>query len=104
MKLAKKIASALRILGWVSIALAVVMSIYAAANDGSCWNSLSATLRANEVNTNVFTRIRFDHQFFNALSDAADSKNLQSGLREQRARAFYDEWAEQLAKAQDRCV
>ena len=101
MKLAKKIASALRILGWVSIALAVVMSIYAAANDGSCWNSLSATLRANEVNTNVFTRIRFDHQFFNALSDAADSKNLQSGLREQRARVFYDEWAEQLAKAQD---
>ena len=46
MKIAKGIASVLKTIGLVVMAIALVMSIYVVANDGAGWSTLSGALRS----------------------------------------------------------
>ena len=66
MKIAKGIASVLKTIGLVVMAIAIVMSIYVVANDGAGWSTLSGALRSYQQNASVVTRAWFDKQYFSA--------------------------------------
>ena len=53
MKIAKGIASVLKTIGLVVMAIAIVMSIYVVANDGAGWSTLSGALRSYQQNASV---------------------------------------------------
>ena len=97
MKAAKRFATALRIVGWVLLALAVTMSIYNVANDGAPWSSLKSALSNVEKNAGFVDRLQFDHQYFSALADAAASKGQAEDVRAARAAAFFKPWFDRLA-------
>ena len=85
MKIAKGIASVLKTIGLVVMAIALVMSIYVVANDGAGWSTLSGALRSYQQNASVVTRAWFDKQYFSALIDAASTKTLGEDVRQNRA-------------------
>ena len=101
MKIAKGIASVLKTIGLVVMAIALVMSIYVVANDGAGWSTLSGALRSYQQNASVVTRAWFDKQYFSALIDAASTKTLGEDVRQNRALAFYTTWADELAAGQN---
>ena len=81
MKIAKGIASVLKTIGLVVMAIAIVMSIYVVANDGAGWSTLSGALRSYQQNASVVTRAWFDKQYFSAMIDAASTKTLGGDVR-----------------------
>ena len=85
MKIAKGIASVLKTIGLVVMAIAIVMSIYVVANDGAGWSTLSGALRSYQQNASVVTRAWFDKQYFSAMIDAASTKTLGGDVRQNRA-------------------
>lgn len=101
MKIAKGIASVLKTIGLVVMAIAVVMSIYVVANDGAGWSTLSGALRSYQQNASVVTRAWFDKQYFSAMIDAASTKTLGGDVRQNRALTFYTTWVNELAAGQD---
>lgn len=101
MKIAKGIASVLKTIGLVVMAIALVMSIYVVANDGAGWSTLSGALRSYQQNASVVTRAWFDKQYFSALIDAASTKTLGEDVRQNRALTFYTTWADELAAGQN---
>ena len=92
MKIAKGIASVLKTIGLVVMAIAIVMSIYVVANDGAGWSTLSGALRSYQQNASVVTRAWFDKQYFSAMIDAASTKTLGGDVRQNRALTFYTTW------------
>ena len=102
MKAAKYIAKALRIAGWVVLAIAVTVSIYAVANDGGAWNSLRQGLLARGENTRFMERFGFDHQYYAALADAMQTKGRQDGLRAARAKDFFTLWRERMEQGEEK--
>ncbi len=96
MKAAKRIATALRILGWFMVAIAVGVTIYAFATSGGSWGTLKGWLDKYGGKTSAVEKISFDHQFYNALNDAADTKGIQENLRYSRARSFFGNWETRL--------
>ena len=101
MKIAKGIASVLKTIGLVVMAIAIVMSIYVVANDGAGWSTLSGALRSYQQNASVVTRAWFDKQYFSAMIDAASTKTLGGNVRQNRALTFYTTWVNELAAGQD---
>ena len=101
MKIAKGIASVLKTIGLVVMAIAIVMSIYVVANDGAGWSTLSGALRSYQQNASVITRAWFDKQYFSAMIDAASTKTLGGDVRQNRALTFYTTWVNELAAGQD---
>ena len=101
MKIAKGIASVLKTIGLVVMAIALVMSIYVVANDGAGWSTLSGALRSYQQNASVVTRAWFDKQYFSAMIDAASTKTLGGDVRQNRALTFYTTWVNELAAGQD---
>lgn len=101
MKIAKGIASVLKTIGLVVMAIAIVMSIYVVANDGAGWPTLSGALRSYQQNASVVTRAWFDKQYFSAMIDAASTKTLGGDVRQNRALTFYTTWVNELAAGQD---
>lgn len=101
MKIAKGIASVLKTIGLVVMAIAIVMSIYVVANDGAGWSTLSGALRSYQQNASVVTRAWFDKQYFSAMIDAASTKTLGGDVRQNRALTFYTTWVNELAAGQD---
>ena len=99
MKAAKRFATALRILGWVMVAVAVGVTIYALATSGGSWGTMNGWMNSMGVKQNVFDRLTFDHQFFNAMIDAADTKNMQESLRIDGVRASLSNWEEKFDEA-----
>ena len=101
MKIAKGIASVLKTIGLVVMAIAIVMSIYVVANDGAGWSTLSGALRSYQQNASVVTRAWFDKQYFSAMIDAASTKTRGGDVRQNRALTFYTTWVNELAAGQD---
>ena len=100
MKAAKRIATALRIIGWVLVALAVGVTIYSLATSGGAWGLLNGWLNGYNEKTTALERVEFDHQFYNALIDAADTKNMQESLRFERVNSFFTKWEDRLRKGE----
>ena len=100
MKAERRIATALRIIGWILIALAIGVSIYALATSGGAWNQLNGWLNGYNEKTSALERVEFDHQFYNALIDAADTKNMQESMRFERANSFFTKWEDRLRKGE----
>ena len=96
MKTAKRCALALRIIGWVLIGLAIAMSIYVLANSGSAWKSMKGMLTQTGADTKTFERVSFNHQYFNALNDAALSKGTGDSQRISKVRAYFDTWQNRM--------
>ena len=82
MKAAKRLATVLKIIGWVLIALAVGVTIYSLATSGGPWNTMKNWLSKGGIRQNIVDRVSFDHQYYNALIDAADTRKLQDSLRQ----------------------
>ena len=99
MKIAKRLATVLRIIGWVMVGIAVGVTIYALATSGGPWGIIDGWLNEFGVKQNAVDRVEFDRQFYNALIDAADTKNMQETLRFQRVRTFFEKWEERLNEA-----
>ncbi len=99
MKAARRIATALRIIGWVMVAVAVGVTIYGLATSGGPWNELNGWMNSMDVSQNALDRLKFDHQFYNALIDAADTKNMQESLRVESVRTKLHDWEETFDKA-----
>ena len=76
MKAAKRIATVLKIIGWVIVALAVGVTIYSLATSGGPWGTMKNWLSQGGINQNIIDRVDFDHQYYNALIDAADTKKM----------------------------
>ena len=100
MKELKRTASVLRVIGWVLIGLAVAATIYTLANDGSAFNSLRARGVQADVHLNAWDRIVFDHQYFNALSDAAGTKALPQAERAASVRPYFSRYEAALQAAE----
>ena len=99
MKAGRKIASALRIIGWVLIGLAVAVSIYTLATSGGPWGSFNSTFKAEDENLNIFDRVRFGRQYYSALNDAAKTKGQVETLRVNSIRSYFSDWEGRLAEA-----
>ena len=99
MKIAKRFATVLRIIGWVMVGIAVGVTIYALATSGGPWGTVNGWMNSMNVQQNVFDRVKFDHQFYNALIDAADTKNMQENLRVEGVRESLHDWEEAFDKA-----
>ena len=99
MKAGRRIATALRIIGWVAVALAVGVTIYGLATSGGPWNELNGWMNSMDVSQNALDRLKFDRQFYNALIDAADTKNMQESLRLESVRSKLHDWEETFDKA-----
>ena len=99
MKAGRRIATALRIIGWVMVAIAVGVTIYGVATSGGVWNTMSGWMNSLGVEQNFFDRVTFDHQFYNALIDAAGTKNMQETLRVDGVRASLSNWEAKFDEA-----
>ncbi len=102
MKKMKLTASALRIIGWVLIGLAVIMTIYVVANDGGPYNTLKNAAAKLETSFGFGERVLFDHQYFDALNNAASTKDQQSALRVERVRSYFSKYENRMQAAVDR--
>ena len=101
MKTTKRIASALRIIGWVMIAIAVATSIYVLATSGKSWSTMRNNLAANNLNTNVIVREGYKRQYYRALTDAANTRGAMSdNERIASARKYFKTWEDQLIAAE----
>ena len=74
MKIAKRIATVLRIIGWVMVGVAVGVTIYALATSGGTWGTTSGWMNSMNAHQTVFDRVKFDHQFYNAMLDLPKTK------------------------------
>ena len=99
MKAAKRIATVLKIIGWVIVALAVGVTIYSLATSGGPWGTMKNWLSQGGINQNIIDRVDFDHQYYNALIDAADTKKMQDSVRQDRAGSFFGKWYDKLKEA-----
>ena len=99
MKAAKRIATVLRILGWVMVAVAVGVTIYALATSGGVWTTLKGWMNSMGVQQTFLDRVTFDHQFYNAMIDAADTTNMQESLRVDGVRASLSDWEDKFDEA-----
>ena len=99
MKAGRRIATALRIIGWVMIALAVGVTIYVLATAGPHWAIITNYLRSGGVQQNIVDKVQFDHQFYNALIDASDTKAMQDTMRVSRTRSYFTRWENLMEKA-----
>ncbi len=99
MKIAKRVATVLRIIGWVMVALAVGVTIYALATSGGPWGTMSGWMKSMGVKQNMIDRIKFDHQFYNAMIDASNTKNMQETLRLEGVRASLSDWEDTFDEA-----
>ena len=104
MKTGRKLASALRIIGWVLIALAIGISIYALATSGGAWGSLKASLSAQGVGQNAMDRLRFGRQYYSALNDAAATKGKPENQRLASVRGYFSSWESQIEDARKKNV
>ncbi len=104
MKAGRRIATALRIIGWILIALAIGVTIYSLATSGGLWGRMNSLLSQGGVKQNILDKVRYDHQFYNALIDAADTKKIQESLRTERTRSFFADWEKRLKEANDNLV
>ena len=102
MKVAKKISTVLKALGWVVLALALVVNIYAAANSGAAWSTMQGVLNTYQVNGGIFARQCFDRQYFTALRSAAVTKGQAEQTRIAQVRADLSVWDEALAQAKEK--
>ena len=102
MKKVKLTASALRIIGWVLIGLAVIMSIYVIANDGGPYNTLKNAAAKVEVDFGFGERVLFDHQYFDALNNAASTKDQQSAQRAEQVRPYFSKYENRIQAAVDK--
>ena len=102
MKVAKKISTVLKALGWVVLALALVVNIYAAANSGAAWSTMQGVLNTYQVNGGIFARQCFDRQYFTALHSAAVTKGQAEQTRTSQVRADLSVWDEALAQAKEK--
>ena len=102
MKKMKLTASALRIIGWVLIGLAVIMSIYVIANDGGPYNTLKNAAAKVEVDFGFGERVLFDHQYFDALNNAASTKDQQSAQRAEQVRPYFSKYENRIQAAVDK--
>ena len=99
MKKMKLTASALRIIGWVLIGLAVIMTIYVVANDGGPYNTLKNTAARLETEFGFGERVLFDHQYFDALNNAASTKDLPAAQRTEQARSYFAKYENRFQAA-----
>ena len=104
MKAAKRLATVLKIIGWVLIALAVGVTIYSLATSGGPWNTMKNWLSKGGIRQNIVDRVSFDHQYYNALIDAADTRKLQDSLRQDRARTFFTVWESKLRTGEEAII
>ena len=104
MKAAKRLATVLKIIGWVLIALAVGVTIYSLATSGGPWNTMKNWLSKGGIQQNIVDRVSFDHQYYSALIDAADTRKLQDSLRQDRARTFFTAWESKLWTGEEAIV
>ena len=102
MKKVKLTASALRIIGWVLVGLAVIMSIYVIANDGGPYNTLKNAAAKVEVDFGFGERVLFDHQYFDALNNAASTKDQQSAQRAEQVRPYFSKYENRIQAAVDK--
>ena len=102
MKKVKLTASALRIIGWVLIGLAVIMSIYVIANDGGPYNTLKNAAAKVEVDFGFGERVLFDHQYFDALNNAASTKDQQNAQRVEQVRLYFSKYESRIQAAVDK--
>ncbi len=104
MKIARKIATALRIIGWILVAIAVSVTIYALATSGGPWSTMSGSMKNLGVQQNFFDRMAFDRQFYNAMIDAANTKNMQESLRIEGVRSSLSNWEEKFIEAEQKVI
>ncbi len=100
MKAGRRIATALRIIGWVMVAIAVGVTIYGLATSGSAWGVISRYLNGFKEKTTALERVEFDHQFYKALIDAADTKKMQESLRFERVNSFFAKWEDRVRQGE----
>ncbi len=105
MKHLKRTATALRILGWVLIAIAAAMTIYVLANDSKALKSMKASLKYVEVEgIGAFERVAFDNRYFSALNKAADTKVQVESLRVNAVRPYFEIWEKRLWQGEQALV
>ncbi len=105
MKHLKRTATALRILGWVLIAIAAAMTIYVLANDSKALKSMKTGLKNYEVEgIGAFERVVFDNRYFSALNKAADTKTQVETLRVNAVRPYFDIWEKRLWQGEQAAV
>lgn len=71
MRSIKRTAVALKVIGFILIFLAVILSIYALAGNKQ-WGEAAERMQRVGLNTGILNRIRFDHDYFLSLSIAAN--------------------------------
>ena len=96
MKAAKRFATALRIIGWLMVAVSLGVTIYAAATSSGPWGNMAGALGKYGGKTTVLDRVDFDRRFYSALNDAADTRTMQANLRTERVRTIFSSWGERL--------
>ena len=100
MKKINRASSILRITGIVLIILAVVFCLYSMANTGSFWKALNSRMALDGVSTNFIDRVRFDDDYFTALSQAAASKQSEPDARMALVRARFSRYFDRLRDAE----
>ena len=96
MKGLKRCAFILRLIGWILIGIAVAVTIYVLATDGTALNAMRNQSSALNASFNAVDRVVFDHQYYNAMIDAANSKTKTAAERNSRARAYFDRFEQRL--------
>ncbi|MBR6706167.1 MAG: hypothetical protein IKI84_05760 [Clostridia bacterium] len=102
MKAAKRFATALRIIGWLMVAVSLGVTIYAAATSSGPWGNMAGALGKYGGKTTVLDRVDFDRRFYSALNDAADTRTMQANLRTERVRTIFSSWGERLGSLRSR--
>ena len=98
MKTAKVTSLIVKIVGWVLIALALVLTIYNLANDSASWKEMRSMLKNVDESTGAFERVAFDHQYFKALISAAGTKTQTDEERVEDVRRWFAPWEEQMVE------
>ena len=94
----KRFADIARAAGIVLLCLALVLTIYVTASINKPWSTFSGALRQAGVRTNFGTRVRFDGDYYAALSQAPTEAALGDAVRAEHARAHFAAYeAEALA-------
>ena len=94
----KRFADIARAAGIVLLCLALVLTIYVTASINKPWSTFSGALRQAGVRTNFGTRVRFDGDYYAALSQAPTEAAQGDAVRAEHARAHFAAYeAEALA-------
>ena len=98
MKAARIIARVMRIVGWAVVGIAVAVTIYALATGGGPYGTIKGTMETYGKSMGFSERVQFNHQYFDALVDAANTKGQQESLRMDSARKYFTRWFGQLSE------